>query len=233
MYIREFVKAVTYHSTLNPKLWSSNNLKKDVRYKFLAIAKDFVKFINIPQINLKDITISGSNASYGYNEYSDVDLHLVVTMPDDATIRELFDAKKNNYNFKHKIQVHGIDVEVYVQDQAQPHHSAGIFSVLDNRWLTKPTHKTPDVTDREVRSKARNYSSMINKAIQSDELNTLLAVQADLKKLRQSGLEKNGEMSVENLAFKLLRARGKIGKMFNKIQQLKDAKLSLENTHES
>jgi hypothetical protein len=233
MYIREFVKAVTYHSTLNPKLWTSTQLKTDVRYKLLAIAKDFIKFIAIPQINLKDVTLSGSNASYGYNDYSDVDLHLVVTMPDDPHIRELFDAKKNNYNFKHKIQVHGIDVEVYVQDEAQTHHSAGIFSVLDNIWLTKPEHKTPEITDREVRLKARNYSSMINKAIQSNDLNTLQAVQADLKKLRQAGLEKNGEMSVENLAFKLLRARGKIGKLFNKIQQLKDAKLSLENRHES
>ena len=233
MFIREFVKAVTYHSTLNPKLWSSNNLKNDVRFKLLAIAKDFIEFINIPQINLKDVTISGSNASYGYNDHSDVDLHLVVTMPSDVHVRELFDAKKNNYNFKHQIRVHGIDVEVYVQDHAQTHHSAGIFSVLDNLWISKPTHKTPDITDREVRQKARNYSSMINKAIQSDDLNTLLAVQADLKRLRQAGLEKNGEMSVENLAFKLLRARGKIGKLFNKIQQLKDAKLSLENRHES
>ena len=99
--------------------------------------------------------------------------------------------------------------------------------------MSKPVHKTPEITDREVRLKARNYSSMINKAIQSDDLNTLLAVQADLKKLRQAGLAKNGEMSVENLAFKLLRARGKIGKLFRKIQQLKDAKLSLENRNES
>lgn len=233
MYIREFVKAVTYHSTLNPKLWTNTQLKKDVRYKLLAIAKDFIKFIAIPQINLKDVTLSGSNASYGYNDYSDVDLHLVVTMPDNSQVRELFDAKKNNYNFKHQIKVHGIDVEVYVQDEQQQHHSAGIFSVLDNIWLTKPEHKTPEITDREVRSKARNYSSMINKAIQSNDLNTLEAVQADLKRLRQAGLERNGEMSVENLAFKLLRARGKISKLFNKIQQLKDAKLSLENTHES
>lgn len=233
MYIREFVKAVTYHSTLNPKLWSGTQLKTDVRYKLLAIAKDFIKFIAIPQINLKDVTISGSNASYGYNDHSDVDLHLVVTMPNDAHIRELFDAKKNNYNFKHQIKVHGIDVEVYVQDKAQQHHSAGIFSVLDNIWLTKPVHKTPDITDREVRLKARNYSSMINKAVQSDDLNTLLGVQADLKRLRQAGLDKQGEFSVENLAFKLLRARGKIGKLHRKIQQLKDAKLSLENRHES
>lgn len=233
MFIREFVKAVTYHDNLNPRMWTGLSLKKDVRYKLLSIAKDFIKFINIPQINLKDITVSGSNASYGYNDSSDVDLHLVVTMPDDPHVRELFDAKKNHYNYKHKIKVHGIDVEVYVQDEAQPHHSAGIFSVLDNIWLTKPNHKTPDITDREVRLKARNYSSMINRALKTDDLNTLEDVMAELRRIRKAGLAQGGEFSVENLAFKLLRARGKIDRLVRKIQQLKDAKLSLENRDES
>lgn len=233
MFIREFVKAVTYHDTLNPRIWSGLAMKKDVRFKLLSVAKDFINFINIPQINLKDITVSGSNASYGYNDSSDVDLHLVVTMPDDPHVRELFDAKKNNYNFKHQIKVHGIDVEVYVQDEAQPHHSAGIYSVLDNIWLSKPHHRTPEITDREVRLKARNYSSMINKALKTDDLNTLEDVMANLKQIRKAGLERGGEFSVENLAFKLLRARGKIGRLVRKIQQLKDAKLSLENRDES
>ena len=233
MHINEFVKAVTYHSTLNPKLWTGTFLKQDVRHKLLAIARDFVRFIGLPQINLKDITISGSNASYGYSEYSDVDLHLIVTMPDDPVVRELFDAKKNNYNFKHKIQLHGIDVEVYVQDAKQTHHSAGIFSVLNNQWITKPEHKTPEVTDKEVRQKARSYAIMINKALKSNDLNTLEDVAADLKKLRQAGLARGGEFSVENLAFKLLRSRGKIDAIHTKITKLKDSKLSLENTYES
>jgi len=233
MFIREFVKAVTYHDNLNPRIWTGLSMKKDVRFKLLSIAKDFIKFINIPQINLKDITVSGSNASYGYNDSSDVDLHLVVTMPDDAHVRELFDAKKNHYNYKHKIQVYGIDVEVYVQDEAQPHHSAGIFSVLDNIWLTKPHHKTPNITDREVRLKARNYSSIINRALKTDDLNTLEDVMAELRRIRKAGLAQGGEFSVENLAFKLLRARGKIDRLVKRIQQLKDAKLSLENRDES
>lgn len=233
MFIREFVKAVTYHDNLNPRIWTGLSMKKDVRFKLLSIAKDFIKFINIPQINLKDITISGSNASYGYNDSSDVDLHLVVTMPDDAHVRELFDAKKNHYNYKHKIKIYGIDVELYVQDEAQQHHSAGIFSVLDNIWLTKPHHKTPNITDREVRLKARNYSSIINRALKTDDLNTLEDVMAELRRIRKAGLAQSGEFSVENLAFKLLRARGKIDRLVKRIQQLKDAKLSLENRHES
>jgi len=229
MLVTEFVQSVHYNKELNPKLWSNNFLRREVRNKLLNIAQDFVKFIAIPNINLKDITISGSNASYGYGEHSDLDLHLVVTMPDNPLIRELFDAKKNNYNYKHQIKIEGIDVEVYVQDEAQPHHSAGIYSVLDNIWLSKPTHKIPKITDREVRSKARGYSSMVNKALKSDDLNTVEEVMKDLKRLRQTGLDVGGEFSVENLAYKLLRTRGQIDKLHKHLQRLKDAHLSLEN----
>lgn len=229
MLITEFVQSVHYNKDLNPKLWSGTILRREVRTKLLNIAQDFIKFIAIPNINLKDITISGSNASYGYGEYSDLDLHLVVTMPDNPVMRELFDAKKNNYNYNHKIKIQGIDVEVYVQDEAQPHHSAGIYSVLNNMWLTKPTHKMPKITDREVRSKARGYSSLVNKALKSDDLNTIEEIMKDLKRLRQTGLASGGEFSVENLAYKLLRSRGQIDKLHKHLQKLKDARLSLEN----
>jgi hypothetical protein len=120
-----------------------------------------------------------------------------------------------------------------VQDAKQTHHSAGIFSVLNNQWITKPEHKTPEVTDKEVRQKARSYAIMINKSLKSNDLNTLEDVAADLKRLRQAGLAKGGEFSVENLAFKLLRSRGKIDAIHRKITQLKDAKLSLEQYNES
>jgi hypothetical protein len=232
MKILEFVQAVHYNDKLNPKLWSGMILRQEVRNKLLAIAQDFVKFIALPNIRLKDITISGSNASYGYGEHSDIDLHLVVVMSDDPTLRALFDAKKNNYNFNHKIKLNGIDVEVYVQDSEQTHHSLGIYSVLDNRWLSKPKHQLPKVNDKEVRSKARNYSSMINKALKSDDLNTVTDVLADLKRLRQAGLDVGGEFSVENLAYKLLRARGNIDRLYKHQQKLKNLKLSLENRNE-
>lgn len=229
MLIKEFIQAVHFNDDLNPKLWSNHILRNEVRTKLMNIAQDFIKFIALPNIHLKDITISGSNASYGYGDHSDIDLHLVVSMPDNPIIRELFDAKKNNYNFNHKIQIHGIDVEVYVQDELQPHHSAGIYSVQNNIWLSKPQRKLPKISDKEVRQKARNYASMVNKALKSDDLNTVQDVVKDLKRLRQSGLDAGGEFSVENLAYKLLRSRGQIDKLYKHVQKLKDAQLSLEN----
>ena len=63
MLFRELaLKSIPYHDELNPILWKNNTLKTEIRYKLLYIAKHFASFLNIPNLNLKDITISGSNA---------------------------------------------------------------------------------------------------------------------------------------------------------------------------
>jgi len=235
MFIKDFTEApepITVNSELNPKLWSDNKLIPEVRAKLLIIAKNFAEFLKVQKLNLRDITVSGSNAAYNYNDSSDLDLHLVADV-DSLERAELYDAKKNHYNFTHDIKIKGIDVELYVQDSKQTHHSAGIYSVLNNKWLSEPKLETPMVTHKEIKSKARNYASRINRALQSNDLNTCRETMANIRKLRQAGLEKGGESSVENLAFKLLRARGQIDKLRNKINKLQSAELSLGEQHES
>ena len=224
----EAVKPIVYHDELNPKIWEKNKLKTEIRYKLMAIAMHFAKFLNVPELNLRDVTISGSNAAYGYADSSDLDLHLVVDMPKDhPELAELYSAKKNEYNFTHDIKIKGIDVELYVQDVQQPHRSAGIYSLLHDRWLSKPRHEPPTVRDQDVKNKARNYSARINAAMRSNDLNKCKQTMAEIRKLRQAGLERAGEYSVENLAFKLLRARGKIDKFRRFINKLQSAELSL------
>lgn len=222
------LSTVYYHDELNPLLWENGKLKTEIRYKLLAIAHHFAKFLNVPKLNLRDITISGSNAAYGYSDQSDIDLHLVVDMPPDKPeLEELYNAKKNQFNFTYNIKVKDIDVELYVQDVQQPHHSAGIYSILNDKWLAKPKHQPPNIDDKEVKSKARNYSAKINAAMRSNDLNKAKETMADIRRLRQAGLEKGGEYSIENLAFKLLRARGKIDKFVRFINKLQSAELSL------
>ena len=224
----EAIKPVVYHDSLNPLLWKNTTLDIEVRYKLMAIAMHFARFLNVPKLNLRDITISGSNASYGYAESSDLDLHLVVDMPKDRPeLAELYASKKNEYNFTHNITIKGIDVELYVQDVQQPHRSAGIYSVLNDKWLSKPKHQPPTIKDKDVTNKARNYAARINSAMRSNDLNTCRETMSEIRKLRQAGLEQGGEHSVENLAFKLLRARGKIDKFRNFINKLQSAELSL------
>lgn len=217
-----------YNDQLNPLIWDNNHLKTEVRYKLMATAMHFAKFLNVPKLNLRDITISGSNAAYGYSDSSDIDLHLVVDMPvDKPELAELYTAKKNQYNFTFDITVKGIDVELYVQDVQQTHHSAGIYSILNDRWVSKPKHQPPNIEDREVKSKARNYSAKINAAMRANDLNKAKETMSDIRRLRQAGLATGGEYSVENLAFKLLRSRGKIDKFMRYINKLQSAELSL------
>ena len=59
------VQSVPYQETLNPLLWANNQLKTEIRYQLLLIARHFTEFLNIDSLHLKVITISGSNASYG------------------------------------------------------------------------------------------------------------------------------------------------------------------------
>ncbi len=48
--------------------------------------------------------------------------------------------------------------------------------------------------------------------------------------MRKAGLERAGEWSVENLVFKILRNLGLIDEIADKIRELEDQELSLEQT---
>ena len=225
------IAPITHNTELNPKLWDNNKLQPEIRLQLLKIARHFADFLKVEKLNLKDITISGSNASYGYNDSSDLDLHLVAVV--DPAQADLYDAKKNVYNSKYSIKIKGIDVELYVQDYKQKHYSSGIYSVLKDQWISEPTTGTPQVSHAEVKSKARNYAGRINQALRSNDLNTARETMSNIRRLRQAGLEAGGEYSVENLAFKLLRARGQIDKLVKYINKLEGASLSIKEQHES
>ena len=96
--------AVKFHTQLNPRIWGADeHLLPEVREKLLAIAADFKEFLGL-DLEVKDITISGSNAAYTYTDHSDIDLHLVTDLPRaDASdvYRELFDAKKYQLSLIH------------------------------------------------------------------------------------------------------------------------------------
>jgi hypothetical protein len=227
MQFQEFsVPAITYNQTLNPELWDNNTLIPEVRRKLLQIAEHFVDFLKTSDLDITDITISGSNAGYNYSEFSDIDLHIVANF--DPAQAELFMAKKNNYNFVHDIQIRGIDVELYVQSAKDTHFSAGIYSVKRNQWISEPQHNPPKASPNEIKSKARNYAGQINQALKSGDLIKAQHTMDEIYRLRKAGLEAGGEESIENLAFKLLRARGQIDKLRKYINKLQSAELSLK-----
>jgi hypothetical protein len=64
----------------------------------------------------------------------------------------------------------------------------------------------------------------------SKDLMKLRAVKEKIAKMRKAGLERAGEWSVENLVFKILRNLGLIEQITEKIRELEDQELSLEQT---
>ena len=235
MFLNEFQEgivdqAVQFNNELNPVLFDGNRLNTTVRYKLLLIAQNFARFIDIPKLNLKDITISGSNAAYTYTKHSDLDLHLIVDIPSAAEfhLKPLFDAKKNQYNYNHDIKIKGIDVELYVQSSKEKHISAGIYSVLDDQWIKEPALVRANINDDDVEQKVENYLNKIKLALKTKDYDKANSVKSEISKLRKAGLETTGEFGVENIAFKVLRTQGWIDKLRQHIYDLEDQNLSLK-----
>lgn len=220
--------AVKFHQRLNPVLWARDeHLLPEVRNKLLKIAADFQEFLGVEDLKVKDITVSGSNAAYSYTKQSDIDLHLVVEMPDDPVYQELFAAKKYQYNTEHDITIGGADVELYVQPDDQPHHSQGIYSIKNSDWVKVPQRKRSQIDDTCVLAKVDDLSTRIKSAIASQDRSVMDSLWKKIKIMRQSGLENHGEFGCENVSFKLLRNNGSIGALKSAITAAQDRELSL------
>jgi hypothetical protein len=225
--------AVNLHSELNPALFDGEHMLPEVRQALLAIAKDFVEFLGIGSLDIKDIRLSGSNAAYSYTPHSDVDLHILVDFKKldcDEVYAELFNAKKLLYNDKHNIKVHGYDVELYVQDANESVKSLGEYSILNNRWIRFPSKRHANLDQSATRQKFVKLVQIAELALQSRSVEKIDAVLAKMKKYRQAGLDKHGEFSPENLAYKALRSQGVLDRVFDYRDQLHSQDMSLDET---
>ena len=229
-FMKEYSDYVDFqtHRNLNHMLWDrdTQTLKGDVAKRLIEIAEDFLKSTDVTDIEIKDITFTGSLANYNYSQYSDIDLHVIVDFSDvDENldlVKEYFDTKKALWNLKHYIMIHGYEVEIYVQDEGERHMSSGVYSILNDEWIKKPTPEDPDLDFDNIEKKAKDFKRQINQIykLQTQEKHQEAIDYADklkekIRKFRQAGLEDEGEFSVENLAFKMLRRDGSLDTLSN------------------
>lgn len=222
--------AVKFNDELNPRIWDGTAMRPEVRAKLLEIAADFKEFLGLSDLDVKDITVSGSNAAYTYTPQSDIDLHLVVDIPradQDEVYRELFDAKKYEYNDIHNIKIGGYDVELYVENANKPPVSKGVFSVLNNDWISIPRQRKATIDDDSVRSKYEDIKHRIEDAVKSNDAERINTLARKIKAYRQAGLDAHGELGSENLAYKMLRNQGYIEKLYKARAAARDRELSL------
>ena len=222
----DFYGAVEFHDTLNPALWQGKQLREDVAAKLESIAQFFIRYLDVPNLRVRDITISGSNAAYTYTEHSDIDLHVVVRAPRglEDLYRKFFDAKKKLFNDQHDIRIKGQPVELYVQFDDQPHISAGIYSLYSHKWLSKPKKERAEANHSDVKSKAKYYVTAIEDIIHNQDRAAADKLWDKIKNDRKEGLTQNGEFGTENLVFKLLRNVG----FLDLLQRFRDESVSSE-----
>lgn len=233
--------------TLNSEIWDNHNdvenskMKEFIRDGLLDIANEFISFLGF-DIFIQDVTMTGSLANFNWSEFSDIDLHIIYDFKEsgeqEELFKDLFNLKRTLFNSQHDITVKGYEVETYVQDMNEPHMSTGVYSVLYNKWLTRPKPEKVSIDKDNIESKSRNWMEIIDSTIEdlSNERNLdksiekLDLVKEKIKKFRSSGLEKGGEYSYENLVFKFLRRNGYIEKLFNFKNELIDKTLSIEES---
>ena len=201
-------------STLNPKLWDSTSLKPGLRVKFTRIAKHFYDFLDI-DVPIIDIILIGSSANYNWTEHSDIDLHVVIDYQavnkNLHLVKNYMMAKKSLWNANYPLTYQGMAVELYAQDANDELHSTvGEYSIMKDKWIKQPSSKTITVDDDIINQKAQPIEFQID-ALQESDPKLEIKIQnilLHLRRMRQTGLEAEGEYSIENLAYKKLRNTG-------------------------
>lgn len=232
------MKYPLYNNKLAP-IWNINEdgalLDPEVRKQLLKIAMDFVKDLkdnNDIKIKIEDVVLIGSLTNYNWTPYSDVDLHIIVDFADLDMSKEdaqtLFDAIKAGWNNKHDITMKGHDVELYVQDIDYEPTSASEYSVLRNEWIKEPKKETPNFNKPLIKKKYKEYKNKIDNLVKGDGEKPLKDLLDKLYKFRQAGLDKGGELSEENIVFKMLRAKGYLDKIKDTVASMYDDKMSVD-----
>lgn len=234
------ISSLVPKDTLQRSFWNGKKrLKKPVKEKLLQIANDFFKSLNLPEeVKLKDITITGSIASYNWSKYSDVDLHLILDFSDvDENfdlVKEYFGGKIFAWNNKHAIRMNDHEVEIYIQDENEPHMSAGVYSVLNNEWIKEPERADFEIDLETTKKKAEQMIDQIERIFDLFEsreypkaMKAAEKLKEKIKEMRRSGLSDEGVYSPENMAFKLLRRSGHIGLLHDIINKSYDRIMSL------
>lgn len=238
---QQILDSFSVRETLNPKIWESPDdpqkatMIPKVHKGLMRIAQEFIDYLG-DEVFVEDIVLTGSLANFNWSEFSDFDLHVIIDFQqyeDEAVLyKELFNLKKQIFNDKHDIKIFGYDVELYSQDSEEPHFASGVYSVMNNEWIDKPKKFKNEIDKVVLEKKIKNWTEKIDKVIDSkdtqDDQKTIDSIKEKLKDYRKSGLEKEGELSYENLVFKFLRRSGHIQKLFDSSNKALDKELSIE-----
>ena len=232
--------------SLNDRFWGEDQMMDiHIRRALLVIAKDFIDEFGLGEYAIEDIIMTGSLANYNWSEeFSDVDLHIIMDItqlnPEYTIAKGIADALRNIWNKTHTdISVGGFPVELYIQDSHEPHKSSGVYSVLDDKWKTQPSHEDleGDIEEDDIKSKVAEYMNLIDiiEDIHTGEdplkmYDACAKLMDKIKAERAEGLQTDdaAELTTGNLIFKSLRRNGYIEKLIDIKRRCFDLSRSLK-----
>lgn len=221
---------------LNPLIFGVDEIvDPEVRELLLKVANYFWEGLEIPE-PFEDVLLTGSSVNYNYTPTSDIDLHIVIDFDkfdNPELLKKYFDEAKLNWNRVHDLKLGKQNIEVYIQDNDDHPEYRGEYSLMNDKWLRKPSYVNIDISDEEIEKKTKLFKQQIDKLEKTGKDNPEKAIELTnkikerLKNFRQAGLDKDGEYSLENLAFKDLRNTGYLEKLSNLKNSFIDKTLSL------
>lgn len=225
-------ESIYYNDSLNTQFWTKGKFDPGVQEKLIQIAQDFYSSLKLT-VPIHDIQLTGSLANYNYTKYSDLDVHIIIDFKDinedEQLVKKALDGARFVWNQRHNVVIRGHDVELYVQDESEQHTASGLYSLLNKEWIHIPRYNPPEIDERDVKLKEKEYTKEILRmerlAKQSDlskaDYKHLEVRSKKLKEKIQQGRKEcltgpeASEFCVENLVFKNLRNTGMIEKLIN------------------
>lgn len=166
-------EAIEKHNTLNPKLWDDDNkLLPEVREGIQKVVNQFIKELEDNGVELKvlDVILVGSNASYNYTKDSDLDVHIVADTSiipcEYGLLPVIYNMARSQFNSKYNVSIHGVPIEIYVEDMTTSANSNGIYS-LNRGWIKKPV--AIDIPEVDISDKYPKWEKRAEKLIKEVE----------------------------------------------------------------
>jgi hypothetical protein len=221
---------IKINKTLNKKFFDDNDkLFNKIKKGLLKIVDKFKEHLDIEDLHIKDIVLTGSLANYNYNKKSDVDIHILCDTKkinkDEELLVKYFKEKRDSWNNKYDIKIHGYPVQLYAQDYklAKVEDWAGLYSILNDKWIAKPTKEDKKIDFELVKKGTEEISNNINKLIEKYNnkklsygvaIEKLRSIDNNIKKIRKDSLNKeHSEFAIGNLIYKTLRNNGYLDKL--------------------
>lgn len=186
--------------TLNPEIWQNNEIKPSLKSKIINHITNWLQTNNITNA-LESINILGSNAGYQYSKDSDLDINIVLNIPDN-TLKELIE------HIPEPIQT-SFPINFYIANKYKKEwewETNGVYDLLKNKWNKSPEQPTQQDNLKIVSEVSRMFVSGLDASISEykrdlDVYNSIKDSNKDKNYIALKRLELNEDIESLKIAY--------------------------------